>query len=191
MRMKAFARVLLSTVIFASVAACAAGREPAASSESDVRPRAPNPTGTGETVSKTIDNGTGGTIELSDGTEIDVPPGALPPGVDTITVTSSPSPAPAEYVAFSPVYEFGPEGTVFLKPLVVSIPSSLPSSTDRTKLTVLWSRMRGDGFDMVPTQIVDQDGRLAAKGEVTHFSQGLLGEKFVDDPRPAEDPYAD
>lgn len=37
----------------------------------------------------------------------------------------------------SPVWEFGPAGTVFLKPFVVSIPSSLPASTDRTKLTVL------------------------------------------------------
>src|SRR5215207_5920713 len=110
MRIKALARVLLSAMSFATASACAAGPDAAGSSESDVKPRAPNPTGTGETVSKTIDNTTGGTVELSDGTEIDVPPGALPPGVDSITVTSSPNPAPAEYVAFSPVYEFGPEG---------------------------------------------------------------------------------
>jgi hypothetical protein len=191
MRTKALVRVLISTFIMATAAACASGPAQPSSSESNVKPRAPNPTGTGETVEKAIDNSTGGTVELSDGTQIDVPPGALPPGVEKITVTSSPEPAPSDYVAFSPVYEFGPEGTVFLKPLVVSIPSTLPASTDRTKITVLWSRMRGDGFDMVPTEVGDGEKGLVAQGEVTHFSQGLVGEKFVTDPRPTADPYED
>ncbi len=150
-----------------------------------------NPAGTGEKVSVKIDNEKGGQVELSDGTRIDVPPGALPPDVDTITVTSSTEPAPAEYKTVSPVFVFEPSGTVFLKPLQVTIPISVVQGLDTSKLTILWSRQRADGFDIVPTTFALSSSAVTAVGEVTHFSKGMVGEKYVVDPHPAPDPYAD
>ena len=150
-----------------------------------------NPAGTGEKVSVKIDNEKGGQVELSDGMKIDVPPGALPPDVDTITVTSSPEPAPAEYKTVSPVFVFEPSGTVFLKPLKVTLPFSASHGADTSKLTILWSRQRADGFDMLPTTFVHSSSAISAVGEVTHFSKGMVGEKYVVDPHPAPDPYAD
>ena len=143
-------------------------------------------------VSVKIDNEKGGQVELSDGTKIDVPPGALPPDVDTITVTSSLEPAPSEYKTVSPVFVFEPAGTVFLKPLQVTLPISMSQGLDSTsKLTILWSRHRADGFDMIPTTFALSSSAVTAVGEVTHFSKGMVGEKYVVDPHPAPDPYAD
>lgn len=153
-------------------------------------PAATNPVGTGETVAVAIDNAAGGTVTLSDGTAIEVPAGALPDGVDTITVTSSPEAAPAEYKTVSPVYVFGPDGTVFLKPLKVTLAFSAAGGTDTSKLTVLWSRPSGAGFDMVPTEFASAASGFSAAGSVTHFSQGVVGEKYETDPHPPVDPYA-
>lgn len=146
-----------------------------------------NPAGTGEKVSVTIDNETGGEVELSDGTKVEVPPGALPPEVDTISVTSSPEPAPSEYQTVSPVFIFEPSGTVFLKPLKVTLPLA-SKDADTSELTILWSRQRDEGFDMIPTTFL---GSGVAEGEVTHFSKGMVAKKYVVDPHPAPDPYAD
>jgi hypothetical protein len=152
-----------------------------------------NPTGSGEKVSQKIDNKTGGSVELKDGTKIEVPPDALPPGVEEITVTSAPEPAPAEYKSVSPKFVFEPEGTVFLKPLKVSFPVTIPEGTSTDKLTVLWSRHNAEGFDMVPTQFVaGADAKsFTAIAEVTHFSFGFCGEKYepTADPHPVADPY--
>ena len=151
-----------------------------------------NPAGDGATVSTHIDNTTGGTIALPNGTTIDVPPGALPPGVDMISVTSSPAAAPTEYAALSPVYVFGPDGTVFLKPLTITMPVTLPAGADTSTLTILWSRANGVGFDMVPSDFAAVSGSstdFVASAEVTHFSQGFCGLKYTTDPHPAVDAY--
>jgi hypothetical protein len=152
-----------------------------------------NPLGTGATITVHIDNTTGGVVALPDGATIDVPAGALPPGVDSISVTSAPEPAPAEYKALSPVYVFGPDGTVFLKPLTVSIPLTVNGAWTIEELTMLWSRSRGDGFDMLPTQFVPgpaSDSSFLGSAQVRHFSSGFCGPKFTTDPHPVTDPYA-
>lgn len=164
---------------------------PAPEQEPEVQAPHGNPAGSGESVSAKIDNSTGGEITMADGTKIEVPAGALPPEVDTITVTSSPTPAPGDYKAVSPVFVFEPDGTSFLKPLKVTIPFTAAAGTETSKLTILWSRQRGDGFDMVPTTFAPQSGGFAGTAEVTHFSMGMVGEKYTIDPRPAPDPYAD
>lgn len=151
-----------------------------------------NPTGSGETATKKIDNATGGTVALPNGTTLDVPPGALPPGVDTITITSSPVAAPAEYVAASPTFIFEPDGTIFLKPLKISIPVTLTADAKVADLTMLWSRAHSDGFDMLPTSftpVVGKSSDFIASGEVTHFSRGFCGAKYATDPHPARDAY--
>jgi len=153
-------------------------------------PPAANPTGTGETKTVAIDNTVGATIALADGAAITVPAGALPAGVDSITITSSTDAAPAEYSVVSPVYVFGPEGTVFVKPVSIAFPVTAADTSD---LTVLWSRQRSDGFDMFPTTFTPVDGKpgqYVAAADVTHFSSGMVGHKYATDPHPSTDPYA-
>jgi hypothetical protein len=154
---------------------------------------AENPKGTGETVSQKIDNSTGGSIELKDGTKIEVPPGALPEGVEEIKVTSSSEPAPAEYKVVSPKFVFEPSGTVFLKPLKVSFPVTIPDGMTTDKLTVLWSRHEAAGYDMVPSTFApgSDPKSFTAIAEVNHFSEGFVGEKYepAADPHPFQDPY--
>ncbi len=158
-------------------------------------PIGPNPGGTGATTTARIDNATGATVALSNGTALVVPPGALPPGVDSITITSAVDPAPAEYAALSPAYVFGPEGTVFLKPLTVTLPFVRTAQTDVAQLTIFWSRSRGDGLDMLPTDFAPDpaspsvDSQIATT-EVRHFSVGFVGLAFTEDPHPVADPYA-
>lgn len=149
-----------------------------------------NPTGSGESVSVTIDVALGGSVALSDGAEIVVPPGALPPGVETITVTSTVTPAPAEYETVSPVYHFEPDGAVFLVPLTVKLPCNLPAGASTDDFVVLWSRQRHEGYDMVPATFAAEGGCFAS-AEITHFSTGVVGKKYAVDPRPAPDPYGD
>lgn len=154
---------------------------------------AANPTGTGETKTVSIDNATGGTVALSDGASITVPAGALPAGVDAITITSSTDAAPSDYAVVSPVYVFGPEGTVFLQPVAISFPVTVSAGADMSDLTVLWSRQRSDGYDIVPTTFTAVDGKpgqYVAAASITHFSSGMVGHKYTTDPRPSTDPYA-
>jgi hypothetical protein len=151
-----------------------------------------NPSGTGETVSIPIDNSAGGSVALPDGTRLDIPAGALPPGVDTITVTSSTTGAPAEYSSLTPLFVFGPDGTVFLSPIAVSVPVAVSAGTDISGLTILWSRASGAGFDMLPTTFAPVAGsstQYTATASVTHFSRGFCGAKFSTDPHPSKDPY--
>ena len=202
---KSFSSVALFAAAFSTVVGCSLAGEPSGTSEPPVITQPPvaeppvaqptaNPAGTGETKSVTIDNAVGGSVGLPNGTSISVPPGALPPGVDTITVTSAPEAAPSEYTATSPMYVFGPEGTVFLKPLKVTLPLTVPAGESLSNLTIYWSRASAEGFDIVPSEFVPvagSDKKFIATAEITHFSRGFCGKKFKQDPHPAKDPYAD
>lgn len=200
-KIRTISRARLAFIALGLVVAtgCGVGTEPTTNDKPPLNaaaapaPAKANPTGTGEKISVKIDNATGGKVELPNGTSLDVPPGALPPGVDTITITSSPDPAPADYAAASPVYVFGPDGTVFLKPVKVSMPVTVKAGESVSDLTVFWSRISSDGFDMVPSELLPIGGsssEFLAVGEVTHFSLGFCGTKFTTDPRPTPDPYA-
>lgn len=152
---------------------------------------ATNPSGTGETVSVSIDNSVGGTVALADGTHLDIPAGALPPGVDTLTITSSTTGAPAEYSSLTPMFTFGPDGTVFLSPITVTVPVTVAAG-GTSGLAILWSRARGPGFDILPTTFTAVSGsstQYTATAAVTHFSRGFCGAKFSTDPHPSKDPY--
>jgi hypothetical protein len=151
-----------------------------------------NPAGDGSTVTVAIDNSVGGTIQLAGGTALTVPAGALPAGVDSITITSSMDPAPSDYHAVTPMFVFGPNGAIFLKPLTVSMPVTLQDRASTADFTILWSRPRTDGFDMLPTTFAPVSGnQFIATASVNHFSRGMCGEKYSVDPRPSKDPYGE
>src|SRR6476619_578625 len=72
----------------------------------------------------------GGTVTASDGTSVELPPGALG-GNTTITITSSSdAPTPSGVSSVGTPYVLGPEGTQFAMPVtgkLVIDPSKLPS----------------------------------------------------------------
>jgi hypothetical protein len=90
------------------------------------------------------------------------------------------------------MFVFGPDGTVFLSPITVSVPVAVTAGTDISGLTILWSRASGPGFDMLPTTFAAVSGsstQYTATASVTHFSRGFCGAKFSTDPHPSKDPY--
>jgi Stigma-specific protein, Stig1/ZU5 domain len=108
----------------------------------------------------------GGTV-TGDGVTLDVPPGALRAAV-TITVTRATDSPPADMVALSPIFVFGPDGLVFAKPVTVAI----GFNDDGAKPSVFWSALSGgDAFDDIGGTV--ERGQMLA--QVTHFSRGFVG----------------
>jgi len=71
------------------------------------------------TSSQTV--GTSGGTVSAQGVVLTIPAGAL--AKDTvISITEDPGPVPLGYTALSSLYSFGPQGTVFLKPVTVRFP---------------------------------------------------------------------
>ncbi|MEW5849838.1 MAG: hypothetical protein AB2A00_13670 [Myxococcota bacterium] len=114
----------------------------------------------------------GGSITSSDENgapraRLDIPPGALP--ADTvITIETRVGQTIPGFVLASPVYSFGPEGTVFNLPVRVTI----PFTGDAAGKAVFWSLL-GDTtqFEVMPTEV--GAGEMVAY--VTHFSEGFAG----------------
>ena len=87
------------------------------------------------TSTSTVVGASGGTVPgPTGGPSLQIPPSALPANV-TVTVAKSPGPPPA--AALSPLYVFGPEGTVFAKPVTISFPA--PSGV--TDASVYWTKL--------------------------------------------------
>ena len=109
----------------------------------------------------------GGTITSSDGLTMSIPFGALD-SATTISVTTSAAPPPAGVGAVSPVYQFGPEGLTFAKPVTVTLP--MPAGV--TTGSIYWSRLGSTTvFDPIGGTI--SGGRITA--EVPHFSLAVVG----------------
>ncbi len=91
----------------------------------------------GVNVTKVIGS-TGGTVAHSDGTSVTVPMGALAANAN-ITITSVDAPAPAGTVLVGPAYDFGPDGTVFAQPVVITLPfqqSKIPAGRTAADIKV-------------------------------------------------------
>jgi hypothetical protein len=93
-----------------------------------------------------------------------VPPEALTAD-QMITVTSSSDPPPPGYLAFTPVYRFGPDGLVFTRPVAVFF--ELPAGVDNP--VVVWSLPDRAGYQVIGGVV--EGSRIRA--EVTHFSDGF------------------
>jgi hypothetical protein len=113
----------------------------------------------------------GGEISSS-GVKLTIPAGALDHNV-TITVATSSAPTPTGYVALSPIFVFGPEGTTFAKPVTVT----MAFTDDGKPATAFWSTAGGTAYEDI--------GGTAAGGQmtaqVTHFSQGFVGRQGQED----------
>jgi hypothetical protein len=105
--------------------------------------------------------GMSGAVVMRDGVTLDIPADALTTDVAiTVTTTS----APAGYTLASEVFQFGPDGTTFSKPVAVTIP--LTAATPGAHL--FWSNPSG-GFDDIGGTV----NGLSVTAQVTHFSKGF------------------
>lgn len=107
----------------------------------------------------------GGRLTTTDGVILDVPFGALAEPT-TLTVTTSTLEVAA---SLSPVYVFEPEGTVFARPLDVTLP--LPAGV--TSASMYWSRLGKPGFDPIGGTIDAAAGTITAT--TGHFSEAYVG----------------
>lgn len=150
-------------------------------------PERKNPVGTGEVAQATFHNAVGGSIAMSDGTQMVIPAGAFAGQLGTLTMTSSTVPASNEIVTVTPTYAFGPEAGEFVKPIRIYIPVTLSGDRRLSDLTILWTRGFGEnGFEELPTTFLSVDGdpnAFLAVAEVKRFGQGAAGYR----PLPASD----
>ncbi len=126
------------------------------------------PVGTGAVQSQTID-AHGGTLSLENVT-LNIPPGALAAG-QSVTVTSTTAAAPSAFTAYSPVYQFTPEGLTFALPVTVTMPY------DGTSVgpAIYWSKLGAAGYDQLPT-VVNGTTLVAT---TLHFSSAFVAEAQV------------
>jgi hypothetical protein len=115
-------------------------------------------------VEKMIDPEVGGTIELPDGPVLTIPPGSLPAG-STVKVTVETTTDSGPQGTASKVYQFGPEGLKFEKPVPVSIPFDL-KDRNGDEYTIFWSKLGAAGYEDLPTEFAD--GKASTM--VDHFS---------------------
>lgn len=110
----------------------------------------------------------GGSLANDAGVTLDLPRGAIDSDTE-VTVSAAPPPAELQDAgALSPVYSFGPDGTVFAKPVIVRLP--LPQGV--TQASIYWSQADGGpGFDNIGGTIVN--GGIEA--EIVHFSEAYVG----------------
>ncbi len=126
-------------------------------------PAVPDPIPTGASTTALV-GPEGGELRLEQLT-LAIPPGALDRDVE-LTVTASTRRAPSGFTAFSPIFQFEPEGTTFARPVEVR----LPYEGDASTATIFWTNERGD-FAALPTSVEPP----VASTTTDHFSQAFVG----------------
>lgn len=116
------------------------------------------------TTTVTVTPMMGGTVEV-EGATLEVPPGAVPGDVE-ITVTSTTQQPPSTFSSWaSPVYQFGPDGLVFLAPVQIT----LTFTGSPVSPTVMWSLPEG-GYENRGGTVNGQNITTT----VLHFSEGFV-----------------
>lgn len=150
----------------ALVTACGDDAAPIAADASVAVVDAPSPDAAPMVTMMMVD-ASGGELDAGNGISVAIPPGS----VDTptpITVTVTATPAPTMYANASPVVEFGPAGTLFAKPIEVS----LPVVGSPTNPAIYWTKRMGTGYERIGGTLAN--GVVTA--QVTHFSSGFVAE---------------
>lgn len=106
----------------------------------------------------------GGTIGSASGASLEIPFGALDsPTPISITETTEPPPAGA----ISPVYEFDPTGTLFARPVTVTLP--VPGGTSAA--CIYFSRLDNSGYDAIGGTIA----AAAISAQTAHLGRAYVG----------------
>jgi hypothetical protein len=112
----------------------------------------------------------GGTVQMSDGTAVSIPAGALTQTTQ-ITVGNEPnSVSITDQVLVGSVYRFGPEGTQFATPVTVTLdydPSKLPTGDTSADVVIMTAPVGSTDFQPMTTTIVDDTHVSTA---TSHFS---------------------
>jgi hypothetical protein len=111
---------------------------------------------------------TGGTVQAS-GVTLHVPEGAVSQPVTITVATATDTAAPPAYDAFSPIFQFSPDGLVFQKPITVDI--TITASVG-SAMNIVWSTAEG-GYEDLPSTT---NGNVMS-ASVSHFSRGFIGHK--------------
>jgi len=137
---------------------------------------APQPSGPGGPKGQVV--GADGGVITFEGLSISIPAGALSEEVE-ITVEKAKVEPTGDFTRLSAVYEFGPDGLQFLLPVAVTIPfTGAPSDPG-----IYWASS-GAPFERIGGSV--EGGAVIA--EVTHFSQGFVGEeKEPDEEEPGDE----
>jgi hypothetical protein len=131
-----------------------------------------------QTTSQVV-GASGGTVTAADGTQVAIPPGALPGDV-TITIAPNPlAPALTQGISIAPAHLFGPEGQQFLAPVTVTLAfasASLPPSATEQQILVYTAPQGSGDYQPLPTTLVDA---THVAGQTTHFSNVCPGVPHV------------
>jgi hypothetical protein len=118
----------------------------------------------------------GKTVATSDGqVTFEVPPTALPTQTK-ISISPIQVPDITGYTVVS-AYQFGPEGTSFLKPATLNItynPNTLPSGVNQSDLRLFVNQT--SGAEELEYSIADTENHVVT-GQVSHFSKILMAAK--------------
>jgi hypothetical protein len=127
-------------------------------------------------VSRTIGRA-GGTVTASDGSSIDVPPGALASPTTITMEAATPSALPGGGVSGGAAYALGPAGQTFLVPATITLtfdPKALPSMTQGSDLAVFTTSVgTTDHAYWLATRLVDA---THVSAETSHFSWAWVGD---------------
>jgi len=108
---------------------------------------------------------TGGTITTGDGLKVIVPYGAVDQNTTITITTTTLDPDPS--IGSGPVYAFEPEGTVFVRPVQVTLP--LPAGM--TAASVYWTKLNSSVFEEIGGTV--DGGSITAS--TFHFSLAQVG----------------
>ena len=114
-------------------------------------------------VSRRVIGAAGGTVRAPGGLTLSIPTFALEEN-QTVTVTQTSAVGPAGQL--SPVYRFAPEGTVFARPVTVT----LPFTGDASHARLFWTKLNSREFENVGGEAVGN----TIVAQVTHFSAGVV-----------------
>ncbi len=122
-------------------------------------------------ASAVITADTGGTVAISGSITVEVPPGAIN-GTLNITVHEETASSPAGFTLLGHVYEIGPTGTQFSKPVNITLhydPADIPSGMSETDIHIYWYNEQTNSW-------VDMGGTVNTANhtvtiQVTHLSK--------------------
>jgi hypothetical protein len=112
----------------------------------------------------------GGTVSLSGGPIVQVPPGALS-NTETLTLTRSTTQAPSG--AVTPVFQFEASGA---KTFAIPVTVTFPVANGTTAASIYWTKPGSTTeYDVLPTTITSTTTSTTATAQVMHFSSGYVG----------------
>jgi hypothetical protein len=130
---------------------------------------------TGGVVSMRV-GASGGTIAAPDGTEVDIPAGALTGEIEITLTPASGLAAPADTSVVGTAYTFGPEGTQFAKAVTVKLafdPKLIPAGMRDDQIVVFTAPVGSTTYDMLEGTLYDNTHVTAATMHFSNFVPGI------------------